>query len=117
MDKYFNHKDNDGRYVIGKGELKFEMMWSPGDGSAVHVYKDPPSIKGVALADNIARFTDIPDASIFNMSSRTRALQEGQIAVLKNNFGNYALVLVKDVQDMASGDSIDRLTFDYVINR
>ena len=46
----FDYGSYNGRYVIGSGVLGFETRWSSASDTSVHVYNDPPSINGVALA-------------------------------------------------------------------
>ena len=46
----FDYSNHNGRYVIGRGTLEFETKWSKASNLSVHVYNDPPSINGLALA-------------------------------------------------------------------
>jgi len=49
--------------------------------TSIHAYKDPPSIRSVALAVGIVDITDITDAAIYDTSSRTRTPQLGEIVI------------------------------------
>jgi hypothetical protein len=40
----FDYSNNNGRYVLGAGDMAFETAWS-GGGTSIHAYKDPPSIR------------------------------------------------------------------------
>ena len=46
----FDYSNHNGRYVIGRGTLEFETKWSKASNLSVHMYNDPPSINGLALA-------------------------------------------------------------------
>jgi hypothetical protein len=112
----FDYSKNNGKYIIGNGELKFETAWSKASDDSIHVYNDPTLIKGVALATNKNRISDITDASSHDMSSRTQTPQEGEIVILKNKFGNFAALQIVDIKDRTRSDNCDELTFEYTIN-
>jgi hypothetical protein len=112
----FDYSNNNGRFVIGNGKLKFETAWSKASDDSIYVYNDPASIEDVALAVNKNRISDITDASSYDMSSRTRTPQEGEIVILKNKFGNFAALQIVDIKDRTRSDNCDELTFEYKIN-
>jgi len=112
----FDYSNNNGNYFIGKDEMLFETHWTKASDTSIHLYKDPPSIQGVAIAQNKARIKDIKDASEYDMSSRSRTISESEIAILKNNFGNYAAIRILDIKDNTRNDNRDELHFEYVIN-
>ena len=108
----FDYSNNNGSYTIGSGELAFETKWSKASDTSIHLYKDPPSIAGVALAQGASRISDVSNAATYDMSSRSRTPQEGEVVVLKNNHGNYAALLIIDIKDRTRNDAIDELTFE-----
>ncbi len=112
----FDYSNNNGRFIIGENELKFETAWSKASGDSIHVYNDPPSIESLGLAIGITSISQISDASVYTMNSRTRTPQEGEIVIFKNNYGNYAAVQVIDIKDRTRNDDCDELTFKYMIN-
>jgi len=112
----FDYSNNNGKYIIGNNELLFETAWSKASDDSIYILNDPASIKGVALALGKHRITDINDASSYDMTSRTRTPQEGEIVILKNRFGNYAALKIIDIKDRTRSDDRDELTFEYVIN-
>lgn len=112
----FDYSKNNGRYIIGNGELKFETAWSKASDDSIHIYNDPALIKGVALALNKNRISDITNASSYDMSSRSQTPQEGEIVILKNKFGNFAALQIVDIKDRTRSDNCDELTFEYTIN-
>jgi hypothetical protein len=52
-----------------------------------YAYKDPPSIRTVALAVGIREISDIVDASAFDTSSQDRSPHLGEIVVWQNTTG------------------------------
>lgn len=112
----FDYSLNNGIFEIGSGELRFETQWSKASDVSIYIYRDRPSVAGIALAPGASRISDVRDASRYEMSSRTVCPREGEVVVLKNNFGNYAALRVVDVQDRTRSDPKDELTFEYAIN-
>ena len=87
----FDYSNNNGRYVIGHGALEFETAWSKASDASIHVYNDPPSINGVAIAPRkLTAITEVVDATSLNFTSRTRTPDIGQIVVFRNTSGFYA---------------------------
>lgn len=113
----FDYSNNNGIYVIGDGEHSFETKWSKASDTSIHLYNDPPSIETVAIAAGATSIEAVADAASYDGSSRSRTLQEGEVAVLKNRNGNFAALQVLDVKDRTRSDDRDELTFRYVINR
>ena len=112
----FNYSDNNGKYDIGLDKLHFELFFSKASDTSIHIYNDPPSISGVALVTDTRDISKISDATIYDMSSRARTVQEGEIVILRNIHNNYAAVTIVDVKDRNRSDDVDEVTFEYVIN-
>lgn len=112
----FDYSNNNGHYAIGVGELLFETKWSKASDTSIHLYNDLPSIETVAIAAGATSIEAVTDASVYDGSSRTRTVKEGEVAILKNRGGNYAALQVLDVKDRTRSDDRDELTFRYVIN-
>lgn len=103
----FNYHSYDGRYIIGSGYYAFETHWSPGP----WLYNDAPNISGVALSD-ATEIAQVTDAASADFTSRARLVRAGDVAILKNVNGCYAVLKVKE----AGGEGASaRLVFDYVI--
>ena len=111
----FNYGDNDGIFTIGHGDSLFETMWTKASDTSIHVYNDPPSIAGVAIAFDAHALSDISDASIYNMSSRYRTPKEREFVVVKNANGNFAVIKILEVRDRGRADTEDELVFEYWI--
>ncbi len=94
----------------------FETAWSKASDVSIYIYNDPASIEGVALAIGKNRISDVTDASAYDMTSRTRTPQKGEIVILKNRFGNFGALKINDIKDRTRSDNRDELTFDYMIN-
>ena len=112
----FDYSSHGGFYVIGRGQVKFETKWSKANGVSIHVYNDPPSINGVALApDDWTTIQQVTQAKSLDYTSRTRTPQEGQIVVLRNLHGFYAAIRLLSVKDDTWGEENDEVRFEYVI--
>ena len=68
----FDYSNHNGRYVIGHGQLEFETRWSKASDISIHVYNDPPSINGVALAQRCTSIAQVSNAKSLDYTSRTR---------------------------------------------
>lgn len=111
----FDYSNNNGRYVLGAGDMAFETAWSGGGRSSIHAYNDPPSIRSVALALGANEITDIVDASLFDTSSRVRTPKFGELVVWQNTAGYYLATRVEKLQSRVNGDAVDEITFSYAI--
>jgi len=111
----FDYSNNNGRFVVGSGDMAFETAWSRGGNSSIHVLKDPPSIRSVAIALGAKNFHEITDASIYDTSSRSRAPQLGEIVVWQNTAGYYLATKIEKLQSRGHGCPADEVRFSYVI--
>jgi hypothetical protein len=111
----FDYAAHDGRYAIGTGAAAFETRWSKASDTSIHLYNDPPSIHGVAIARGASDFAEITDASAYDFTSRTRTPRVGEIAVLRNTEGFFAAVQILQVEDDSRGAASDALTIRYMI--
>lgn len=111
----FDYSSNDGVYAIGSGNWRFEIVWSKASDEAIHVARPKGENTGIAIALGATRFWEIKKLSIYDFSSRIRTPEIGQIVILKNQFGYYAAVRIKEIWDNSRGKDRDRLQFDFVI--
>lgn len=95
--------------------MAFETAWSGGSTSSIHAYSDPPSIRSVALAVGAHNFQDIPDAALFDTSSRVRSPKIGEIVIWQNSAGYYLATKVESLKSRSHGTSTDEIVFSYVI--
>lgn len=111
----FDYTNADGIAAIGSGDTLFETKWTGASDDCIHAYSDPPSIDAIALATGATRIQDVQDAARFDYSSRSRSPREGEILLLRNARGLYAALKIRDVKAIRYGDTVDQVTFDYVI--
>ena len=83
--------------------MLFETAWSGGSEWSIHAYRDPPSIRSVALASGAPEIANIADASIFDTSSRVRTPHLGDIVVWQNTSGYYLATKLEKVQRRGCG--------------
>ena len=111
----FDYSNHNGRYVISRGPLEFETKWSKASDTEIHVYNDPPSINGVAIAKGCMAISMVSNAESLDYTSRARSIRRGEIAVLRNVDGFYAAMHVIDIKDDSRSDDRDELRFRYAI--
>ena len=111
----FDYSDHNGRYVIGSGTLEFETKWSKASNTSIHVYNDPSSIYGVALARESTSIAQVTSAKTLDYTSRVRRPRLGEIVVMRNVNGFYAAVHVLEIKDNRRHDEKDELRFRYAI--
>lgn len=111
----FDYSNHNGRYVIGSGILQFETKWTRASATSIHVYNDPSSINGVALARGCESISQVENAASLDYTSRTRTPSLRQIVVLRNIEGFYAAVHILGIKHASRGDDRDELRFRYAI--
>lgn len=111
----FDYSNNNGRFVIGAGDMAFRTMWSSASNRSIHAYSDPSDIRSVALAIGFESIEAIQDASIYDASSRVRTPHLGEIVVWQNTSGYFAATRIENLKSRSHGDSTDEVTFSYSI--
>ena len=111
----FDYSSHNGRYVIGRDNLLFETMWTKASDASIHVYNDPPSINGVAIAKGCRCISELTQVGTLDFTSRARTPAREEIVVLRNAHGFYAAVQILDIKDDTRGGYRDELRFRYVI--
>jgi len=111
----FDYSNNNGRYVLGAGDMAFETEWSGGGNTSIHAYTDPPSIRSVALALDAKEIADVTDATKYDTSSRVRTPKLGEIVIWQNTAGYYLATKVEKLKSRGHGRPVDEITFNYVI--
>lgn len=112
----FDYSNNNWKIKIWKDKQFFELKFTKAWDTSIHIYKDPPSIEWVAIANWIYEISNIEDSSIFDMSSRTSTPKEWEVVILKNIYWNYCAIKILNIKDNSRNDKIDEVTFEYVIN-
>jgi len=111
----FDYSNNNGRYVLGAGDMAFETAWSGNGNTSIHAYNDPPSIRSVALALDAKEIADVTDASRYDTSSRIRSPKLSEIVIWQNTAGYYLATKVEKLQSRGHGRPADEITFSYVL--
>ena len=111
----FDYSNNDGRYVLGAGDMAFETRWSRGGNNSIHAYIGGSGIRSLALAIGAAQIPDITDASTYDTSSRARSSHVGEIVVWQNTAGYYLATKVEKLQSRGHGFPADEMQFSYEI--
>lgn len=111
----FDCSNNNGRYIVGAGDMLFETAWSGPSSKSIIAYSDPPSIRTIALATGLTAISEVADASRYDTSSRTRRPHLSEIVLWQNTAGYYLATKIDAVQGRGHGASVDEVTFSYVI--
>lgn len=112
----FNYEDNNGKFIIGNGEMLFETMWTKGSDTSIYVYNDPASIRTIAIADGFKEIHEVKDGTVYNTSSRSRSVGINEIVILENNNGYFAAIKILDIKDKSRpNNDRDELRFEFVI--
>lgn len=95
----------------------FETHWSSGNEFCVHVYSGRSNVTRVALALDAKSVQEIKDTGIYDSSSGSRIVHEGEFLVMQNANGYHASVKIIDVKYRRPNgpDKCDQLIFDYWI--
>ena len=110
-----DYSNNNGSYLIGQGELSFELVFSNSSNWNIQLYNDPSSIRTVAIAKDVNEISEIVDARQYDGSSRVRRPNINQIAVLQNSNGFYAAIKILAIKDDTRGEEYDEVIFEYKI--
>jgi hypothetical protein len=113
----FDYSNHDGKAFFGEGDWLFETKWSRAGGDSIHLYNDPPSIKGIAIARGASSISEITSATVhaLDFTSRARSPREGQVAIVENTNGYMIAIQLLDVLSEGHGDGQDHITVRYSI--
>lgn len=111
----FDYSNNNGRYLIGRGEFLFELCFSKSSDKDIQLLNDPEIIHSVSIAKGVNAIAQIKDAILYDSSSRVRRPKIGEVAVVKNVNGYYAAVKIISIKDDTRKDDYDEVIFDYVV--
>ena len=79
------------------------------------MYRDPPSIRTVALASDATQIEDIVDATVYDTSSRSRTPRLGEIVIWQNSSGYYLATKIERTVARGRGAVHDEVVFTYKI--
>jgi uncharacterized protein YjbI with pentapeptide repeats len=107
----------DGRVFIGNGQFEFETKWSTAGNGSINVYRDPPSLIGIAVAPDVNRIEAVT-ADHFeraDFTSRTRTPSTGEVVLLRNRNGYSAAIQIVAVKVGPESQARTRLIARYRI--
>lgn len=110
----FDYSSHDGFFRIGAGNCEFLTHWSKASDTSIYCYSDGTNL-ALAVAPLSTELRAIPDASLFDFTSRVRTLRLRQIAVFENHASRYAAASIAKIEDDTRGALRDWLEFDYWI--
>jgi hypothetical protein len=111
----FDYSNNNGRYVLGAGDMTFETKWSRIGNDSIHVYDGPASIRTVAIAEGARKLEDIVDATSYDTSSDYRSPHTGEIVVWQNTAGYFMGAKIISIKSRGHGHPSDEVIFEYMI--
>lgn len=112
----FDYTNNSGHFTIDAADHQFTVGVATAGPGSIHLMKDPADIRTVALAPGASTFVEVGDGTNYDGSSRHRTVKVGDAAVLQNQNGYWAALLVDQVktrESSATGEPV--LRFRYAI--
>lgn len=110
----FDYSNNNGIFTIGYGEYRFETKWSKASDKSIYAYSDAKGIDAIARIKSLNDIDRKPNGQ-YDFSSRCRDVQIGDAILWKNQYGNYAVTLIEEIQDDTRGADCDKLKCKYKI--
>ena len=111
----FKYSSNNGRFLIGEGINLFETRWSSASERAIHAYKSPPTVAGIALADGALEIAEITKAEGYDFTSDCVTPNLGEVIVLQNANGIYAAIKIQSISYRRKAGERYEMKFDFVI--
>jgi len=110
----FDYTQNNGIRLIGNAGAEFATSWTNASNTSIHVYQNPPSITGVALAQDLKEFSQIRDAARFDFTSNSQAPKVGEIVVIKRA-DSYCAIKIMRLKARSHGDTQNEVTIEYIV--
>jgi hypothetical protein len=102
---------------IGDGDYQFCPSFSKNSATSVHlITRYHPSLIGSAIAGDANYFTDVKDASSYQLSPEDCSPSVDDIVILKNRYNNYALFRIVSIASPASNVKGQDVVIEYIIN-
>jgi hypothetical protein len=102
---------------FGTGEYCFKPYFSENSDTSAHlIVRFNPDFEGSAVAGGVNRFDDVKDASQFEISKEDKSPNINDIVILKNRYGNFALLKITDIKEFSGNVKGKQIFVDYVIN-
>lgn len=110
----FDYSNNNGRYIIGKGEYRFTTCWSKASDVCIHAYSDAEDIMCIGIVKNVSDVKQLKEIDT-DYSSRCRTAHIGDVIIWRNINGHIAATKILTIKDDSRKDDVDELSFEYVI--
>lgn len=93
----FDYKLNDGKFLIGHDIYTFETKWSECGDNSIYCYRDGVKRLGYnSWHSTYPELQEIP--TLYDFTSRVKALEKGNIVILENKFGKFAAIKVIEIK-------------------
>ena len=76
----------------------------------------PNHVGSAILTNDINHFSEVKDASNFDLSGEDKSPDINDVFTIKNRFGNYALLKIIEIAEASGDTSGTEITIAYVIN-
>lgn len=99
----FNFKDNNGEFVIGRGDYTFTTKWTKRGSDSIYAYNDPGDIKMISHKANYFLMPNsikeiLEEYEISSFSSRTREPKINELVIWKNIYDKFAVTKIEDIK-------------------
>ncbi len=102
---------------FGTGEYRFIPSFAENSDVSAHlIVRYHPDFEGSAVAKGVNRFSEIKDASQYELSKEDKSPNVNDIVILKNRYGNFALLKITAIEEFAGNVKGKQIFVDYVIN-
>lgn len=103
---------------LGEGEASFMPTFSENSSSSVHLITryNPDLLGSAILSKDINHFNSVKDASSFGVSMEDKSPDVNDIILLKNRYGNYALMKVLSISNSTGDVSGQVIEIEFLIN-
>lgn len=103
--------------IFGVGETQFEPSFSTNSSTSVHMRTfNHPNHVGARVLSGVNHFEDVKDASTYEISNVDISPDINDIVLLKNRYGIYSLIKIKEINRRDKCGNRDLVKFEYVIN-
>lgn len=98
-DIVFDYFQNNGSFAIGDAEYLFNLNFSPRSDDSIYMYADLNIGEAIAVAFNAVVPEHIMDFDNYDFSERVRAPNIGQLIIIKNPKGKFAVIKIKNIHN------------------
>lgn len=111
----FDYSTHNGTVRIGSGDRQFGIKFSSASNTSIHLYNDGAGTRRIARAKAVRSGENIK-FSMFDSSSRSYTIQQGEHFLVENSKGFFLQGRVADIKCETHGADRYEVQFDYQIN-